>query len=208
MKRLTPAVFLGTFLALFCSTASMIGVVSLGTSHYEELIHQEGKGIIGFEFGKEKEGHPKDGMAEERSESEAIYCHRPSFGFHRMDSGGSDYLFDRPVYPSAAAGSIETGERNLMIQLSYLDYSAVEGKSRLHRFSPKLKIIGMAFVLLGVVTMSNLPGLLLLYILLLTLFLTSRVPLKIFSLTLYPLLFAFLFILISGFKSTLFSSSF
>jgi hypothetical protein len=32
-------------------------VVSLGTSHYEELIHQEGNGIIGFEFGKEKEGH-------------------------------------------------------------------------------------------------------------------------------------------------------
>ena len=32
----------------------MIGVVSLGTSHYEELIHQEGKGIIEFHFSKEK----------------------------------------------------------------------------------------------------------------------------------------------------------
>jgi cobalt/nickel transport system permease protein len=64
LKRLTPAVFLGTFLALFCSTASMIGVVSLGASHYQELIHQEEKGILGIEFGKEKEGHPKDGMAE------------------------------------------------------------------------------------------------------------------------------------------------
>ncbi len=87
-----------------------------------------------------------------------------------------------------------------MIQLSYLDYSAVEGKSRLHRISPALKIIGMAAVLLGVVTMNHLSVLLFLYIVLLTLFLTSRIPLKIFSLTLYPLLFASLFILISGFQ--------
>ena len=43
----------------------MIGVVSLGTSHYEELIHQEsGKGLIGFEFGKEKEGHQREGVPE------------------------------------------------------------------------------------------------------------------------------------------------
>jgi hypothetical protein len=34
----------------------MIGVVSLGTSHYEELMHHE-KGTIGLEFGKEKETH-------------------------------------------------------------------------------------------------------------------------------------------------------
>ncbi len=87
-----------------------------------------------------------------------------------------------------------------MIQLSYLDYSAVEGKSRLHRFSPALKVIGMLFVLSGVVTMTNLSGLFLLYLILLALFFTSRVPLKIFSLTLYPLLFAFLFIFISGFQ--------
>ena len=64
LRRLTPAIFIATFLALFCSTLSMIGVVSLGTSHYEELIHQERKGIIGFEFGKEKEGHQKEGMPE------------------------------------------------------------------------------------------------------------------------------------------------
>jgi cobalt/nickel transport system permease protein len=64
LKRLTPAIFLATFLALFCSTVSMIGAVSLGTSHYEELIHQEGKGIIGFEFGKEKEGPQKEGIPE------------------------------------------------------------------------------------------------------------------------------------------------
>ncbi len=58
LKRLTPAIFLATFIALLCSTFAMIGVVSLGSSHYEELIHQEkGKGIIGFEFGKEKEDH-------------------------------------------------------------------------------------------------------------------------------------------------------
>jgi len=64
-RRLSFAVFLATFLALAVSTFSMIGVVSLGMSHYEELIHQEkGKGIIGFEFGKEKEGHQKEGVPE------------------------------------------------------------------------------------------------------------------------------------------------
>ncbi len=59
-RRLAPAVFLATFIALLFSTFAMIGVVSLGTSHYEELIHQEReRGIIGFEFGKEKgEHHP------------------------------------------------------------------------------------------------------------------------------------------------------
>lgn len=87
-----------------------------------------------------------------------------------------------------------------MIQLSYLDYLAVEGKSWLHRLSPKLKIIGMVFVLLGIVTLRNLPGLLLLYAILLALFFISRVPLRIFSLTLYPLIFATLFIFISGFQ--------
>jgi cobalt/nickel transport system permease protein len=87
-----------------------------------------------------------------------------------------------------------------MIQLSYLDYSAVEGKSWLHRLSPKLKIMGMVFVLLGVVTINNVPGVFLLYAILLALFFTSRIPLKIFSLTLYPLVFAFLFIFISGFQ--------
>ena len=87
-----------------------------------------------------------------------------------------------------------------MIQLSYLDYSAVEGKSRLHRLSPKVKIVGMVFVLLGVITVSKVPGLFLLYAILLSLFLASRIPLKIFSLTLYPLVFAFLFVFISGFQ--------
>ena len=65
-----------------------------------------------------------------------------------------------------------------MIQLSYLDYSAVEGKSFLHRFSPGLKIIGMLFVLFIIVTVKNLPGLFLLYAILLTLFFMARVPLK------------------------------
>ena len=87
-----------------------------------------------------------------------------------------------------------------MIQLSYLDYLAVEGKSWLHRLSPKLKIIGMVFVLLGIVTLRNLPGFLLLYAILLALFFISRVPLRIFPLTLYPLIFATLFIFISGFQ--------
>jgi energy-coupling factor transporter transmembrane protein EcfT len=87
-----------------------------------------------------------------------------------------------------------------MIQLSYLDYIAVERKSFLHRLSPKLKIIGMFLVLFAIVTVRNLIGLSLLYVILLTLFFTARIPAKIFPLTLYPLIFAFLFIFLSGFQ--------
>jgi len=87
-----------------------------------------------------------------------------------------------------------------LIQLSYLDYLAIEGKSWLHHLSPKVKIIGMVLVLLGIVTLRNLCGLFLLYAILLTLFFISRIPLRIFSLTFYPLIFAFLFIFISGFQ--------
>jgi cobalt/nickel transport system permease protein len=65
-KRLTPAIFLATFIALLFSTFAMIGVVSLGTSHYEELIHQEGKGIFEFHFSKEKEEHHPGEAAEEK----------------------------------------------------------------------------------------------------------------------------------------------
>jgi cobalt/nickel transport system permease protein len=58
LKRLLPATFIATFLALFVSTLAMIGVVSLGTTHYEELIHQEGgRGVLGFELTKEKDHH-------------------------------------------------------------------------------------------------------------------------------------------------------
>lgn len=60
LKRLTPATFLATFIALIFSTFAMIGVVSLGTSHYEELIHKEGKGIFEFHLSKEK-GDQHDG---------------------------------------------------------------------------------------------------------------------------------------------------
>jgi cobalt/nickel transport system permease protein len=87
-----------------------------------------------------------------------------------------------------------------MIQLSYLDYIAVEKKSFLHRLSPKLKIFGMIAVLFLIVTVRNLPGLLLLYIILLTLYFTAKVPPRIFSVTLYPLIFAVLFIFLSGFQ--------
>jgi cobalt/nickel transport system permease protein len=87
-----------------------------------------------------------------------------------------------------------------MIQLSYLDYIAVERKSFLHRLSPKLKIFGMILVLFIIVIVRNLPGLFLLYMILLTLFFTARIPAKIFSLTLYPLIFAILFIFLSGFQ--------
>lgn len=58
LKKLVPAVFLATFFALFASTLSMIGVVSLGTSHYEELIHrEEGRGLFEFKLMREKEDH-------------------------------------------------------------------------------------------------------------------------------------------------------
>ena len=87
-----------------------------------------------------------------------------------------------------------------MIQLSYLDYSAVEGKGWLHRCSPAGKMIGMGVVLFGVVTLRSLPGLLSLYTILFALFFISRIPSKIFSLTLYPLIFAILFIFLSGFR--------
>ena len=87
-----------------------------------------------------------------------------------------------------------------MIQLSYLDYLAVEGKSRLHRLPPLVKMFGVFLVLLGIVTVRSIPGLLALYAVLLSLFLVSRVPLRVFPLTLYPLLFCFFFIFISGFQ--------
>ena len=59
LKRLTPASFIATFLALLLSTFSMIGVVGLGVSHYEELIHKSGgHGIFEFELLKEKGNHP------------------------------------------------------------------------------------------------------------------------------------------------------
>ena len=87
-----------------------------------------------------------------------------------------------------------------MIQLPYLDYSAVEGRSRLHLLSAKWKIIGMGFVLLGVVLLRDIASLFLLYLILLGLFFISRIPKKLFSLTLYPLIFAVLFIFLSGFQ--------
>jgi len=59
LKRLTPAIFLATFAALFFSTSAMIGVVGLGTTHYEELIHREGEGVFEFHLLKEKNDHPE-----------------------------------------------------------------------------------------------------------------------------------------------------
>jgi cobalt/nickel transport system permease protein len=65
-KRLTPAVFLATFLALMVSTFSMIGVVGLGTAHYERLIHGEHRhGIFGFELSGGKVDHPEKEMKRE-----------------------------------------------------------------------------------------------------------------------------------------------
>jgi cobalt/nickel transport system permease protein len=58
----------------------------------------------------------------------------------------------------------------------------------------------MAVILLFIVLMRNLPGFFLLYALLLAIFFLSRIPLKIFSLTFYPLIFAVLFTFISGFQ--------
>jgi cobalt/nickel transport system permease protein len=60
LKRLGLAAFLATFLALLFSTFSMIGVIALGTSHYEELIHQEKeRGIFEFKLLKGEEEHPQ-----------------------------------------------------------------------------------------------------------------------------------------------------
>jgi len=87
-----------------------------------------------------------------------------------------------------------------MIQLSYLDYLAIEGKSFLHRLSPGAKMAGMVVVLSGIILLRNIPGLLMLYGVLLALFFISRTPFKIFLLTLYPLIFAILFIFVSGFQ--------
>ncbi len=87
-----------------------------------------------------------------------------------------------------------------MIQLSYLDYLAVEGKSFLHLLSPKLKIVGMILVLFAIVTVRNLAGLFALYVFLVCLYAMARVPMRIFPLTLYPLIFAFLFIFLAGFQ--------
>jgi len=87
-----------------------------------------------------------------------------------------------------------------MIQLSYLDYLATEGRSFLHRLSPRIKIIGMVLVLSGVVLLRDPKGFFILYGILVLLFLSARLPLRIFSLTLYPLIFAILFIFVSGFQ--------
>jgi len=87
-----------------------------------------------------------------------------------------------------------------MVQLSYLDYLALEGKSFLHRLSPKWKLLGMGFVLLGIVLPRNLHAVILLYGILLLLFFLSRLPLRLLPLTFYPLLFATLFIFISNFQ--------
>ena len=66
LRRLIPAIFLATFLSLLTSTLFMIGVVSLGTSHYDELIHEEGKGIFEFHFSKEKEEQDLGSATESR----------------------------------------------------------------------------------------------------------------------------------------------
>jgi len=87
-----------------------------------------------------------------------------------------------------------------MIQLFYLDYLATEGRSFLHRLSPRIKIIGMVLVLSGVVLLRDPKGFFILYGILVLLFLSARLPLRIFSLTLYPLIFAILFIFVSGFQ--------
>ncbi len=87
-----------------------------------------------------------------------------------------------------------------MIQISYLDYLAIEGGSFLHRLSPGVKILGIGFVLLWVTLLRSLTGLILLYGILLLLFFISRTSLKVLPLTFYPLLFATLFIFISHFQ--------
>ncbi len=66
LRKLTLATFLATFVALLFSTVAMIGVVSLGTSHYEELMHHKGEGIFEFHLLKDKSDHHEG----EKKESE------------------------------------------------------------------------------------------------------------------------------------------
>ncbi len=87
-----------------------------------------------------------------------------------------------------------------MVHLSYLDYLSTEGKSFLHHLSPGWKILGMLLVLSGIVLLKNLSGLFLLYAVVLGFFFATRLPLRIFPLTLYPLVFTILFLFISDFQ--------
>jgi len=87
-----------------------------------------------------------------------------------------------------------------MVQLSYIDYLATEGRSFLHDLSPGWKIVGMLLVLSGIVLLRNLYDLFFLYTVVLGFFFASRLPLRIFPLTLYPLVFAILFLFISDFQ--------
>jgi cobalt/nickel transport system permease protein len=65
LRRLTPVTFSATFIGLLLSTFSMIGVVGLGVSHYETLIHRDGEGGI-FEFKLFKEEvHPEEEKGKE-----------------------------------------------------------------------------------------------------------------------------------------------
>ncbi len=67
-KRLIPVAFIATFLALCLSTFSMIGVVSLGVSHYEDLMHQdEGHGVFEFKLFKKHDDH--HGQSKESAEA-------------------------------------------------------------------------------------------------------------------------------------------
>ncbi|MCX8117146.1 MAG: energy-coupling factor ABC transporter permease [Desulfobacterota bacterium] len=71
-RRLTPAAFLATFLALCLSTFSMVGVVRLGLSHYEELLHRgEAHGLFEFKLLK---GH--DDLHGRGEKGEAVHFER------------------------------------------------------------------------------------------------------------------------------------
>jgi cobalt/nickel transport system permease protein len=87
-----------------------------------------------------------------------------------------------------------------VIHLADLDYSAIEGKSPLHRLSARVKVAGLLCVLAGVVLVHDVPALAVLYGALVACFLAARIPKRIFPLTLYPLLFAVIFIFVSGFQ--------
>lgn len=66
LRRLKMAVFLATFLALFSSTLAMIGVVGLGASHYETMIHgQSEEGLFDFKLLKGKEAPSPTAMEKE-----------------------------------------------------------------------------------------------------------------------------------------------
>ena len=83
------------------------------------------------------------------------------------------------------------------MKIADLDYYAIYGKSWLNRISARNKIITVFFIILSVVLIKNCTFFEILYSILLTIIIFSKLPRKVvLSLSLYPLIFI-IFILLS-----------